>query len=367
VSGPLPLPRSLNPDLPEALERVILKALARDPRDRYQKAEDLVAALKRAIPEAPTVTSEPEPRVAPGPKPIYRIPSPTLGAPPGRGAISPSAPKRRVPGWTWALAILLLGLMVAGGAFLANRTRSPLESAAALIAPHPPVSALPSTTATLTKASALTSSPTDTIARDPSTYDDFDNPAFDGKLDPSLWNATITSPGFAEQRGGVLVVSLPPGAGREELVLATANLRSDEFGSVESRIRLSSEYTGQRGDMGLSLMTSAKDDETLLFSCFIYRDTRPRLGCEAWGRGSVEYSTERMTTLSDYWHTVRIEVDPEIRVTFYLDGQEMGSYRPPDAEELKGNVFSFRLGIWAPDADGITANFDDVRIGNLKE
>jgi serine/threonine-protein kinase len=44
VSGPLPLPRSLNPELPEAVERVILKALARNPDDRYQTAEDLVAA-----------------------------------------------------------------------------------------------------------------------------------------------------------------------------------------------------------------------------------------------------------------------------------------------------------------------------------
>jgi basic membrane protein A len=138
TSAPLPLPRSVNPDLPEAVERVILKALARNPDDRYQTAEDLVAALKRAIPETPMVTSKPEPRVTPRPKPIHRGASPTLVAPPG-GAIAPSAPKRRIPGWAWASAVLLLGLMAAGGMFLASRIKTRLESAAALIPPHPTI------------------------------------------------------------------------------------------------------------------------------------------------------------------------------------------------------------------------------------
>ena len=139
TSAPLPLPRSVNPDLPEAVERVILKALARNPDDRYQTAEDLVAALKRAIPETPMVTSKPEPRVTPRPKPIHRGASPTLVAPPAGGAIAPSAPTRRIPGWAWASAVLLLGLMAAGGMFLASRIKTRLESAAALIPPHPTI------------------------------------------------------------------------------------------------------------------------------------------------------------------------------------------------------------------------------------
>jgi basic membrane protein A len=143
TSAPLPLPRSVNPDLPEAVERVILKTLARNPDDRYQTAEDLVAALKRAIPETPTVTSKPEPRLKP--KPIHRVATPTLVAPPAGGAIAPSAPKRRIPGWAWASAVLLLGLMAAGGMFLASRIKTPLESAAALIPPHPTASVLPPT------------------------------------------------------------------------------------------------------------------------------------------------------------------------------------------------------------------------------
>ncbi|MBM3120794.1 MAG: hypothetical protein FJZ97_01250 [Chloroflexi bacterium] len=166
----------------------------------------------------------------------------------------------------------------------------------------------------------------------------------------------------------MLVLSLAPKGGEEKIVRATATLRPDQFGFVEWRMRLGSEYTGQHGDMGLSLTTSDKSSQPLLFSCFVYRDVRPRVGCEVWGRGSsgAEYATARTTTLSGYWHTLRIEISPEIRATFFVDGQEVGSYMPPDAEGLKGKLLSLRLSIYNPEEEGIMANFDDVRIGNLE-
>ena len=45
----LPLPRTRNPELPEAIERVLLKALAKDPADRYQRASDFGEALIAAV------------------------------------------------------------------------------------------------------------------------------------------------------------------------------------------------------------------------------------------------------------------------------------------------------------------------------
>jgi tetratricopeptide (TPR) repeat protein/TolB-like protein len=43
--APVP-PRARRADLPEALQRVVLKAIARDPTERYQTAEDFLAALR---------------------------------------------------------------------------------------------------------------------------------------------------------------------------------------------------------------------------------------------------------------------------------------------------------------------------------
>lgn len=49
INAPLPLPSQVKPDLPEAFENVILKALAKRPDDRFQKVFDLVAALDAAV------------------------------------------------------------------------------------------------------------------------------------------------------------------------------------------------------------------------------------------------------------------------------------------------------------------------------
>lgn len=52
IYSPLPLPRMINPNVPEPVERVLLKALAKDRLDRYETVEDLVKAFKRAWIEA---------------------------------------------------------------------------------------------------------------------------------------------------------------------------------------------------------------------------------------------------------------------------------------------------------------------------
>ncbi len=54
IQAPLTPPRTLRHDLPPALERIILKAMAKDPAQRYQCAADMAAALEQSLAEAPT-------------------------------------------------------------------------------------------------------------------------------------------------------------------------------------------------------------------------------------------------------------------------------------------------------------------------
>jgi hypothetical protein len=54
ISDPLPLPRLIQPEIPEALEHVILKALAKEPEDRFATAGDMVRALQEVAHRAPT-------------------------------------------------------------------------------------------------------------------------------------------------------------------------------------------------------------------------------------------------------------------------------------------------------------------------
>lgn len=52
INDPLPLPRTLNPAIPESFERVVMKALAKHADDRYQSAAAMQEALTSAASEA---------------------------------------------------------------------------------------------------------------------------------------------------------------------------------------------------------------------------------------------------------------------------------------------------------------------------
>jgi serine/threonine protein kinase len=52
LNNPLPLPRQIEPSIPEPFERIVLKALAKSPESRYQSAEAMVQALHNAADEA---------------------------------------------------------------------------------------------------------------------------------------------------------------------------------------------------------------------------------------------------------------------------------------------------------------------------
>ena len=48
MTEPVPIPRAINPDIPEPVERVVLKSLAKDPGDRFQSAAEMVERLTEA-------------------------------------------------------------------------------------------------------------------------------------------------------------------------------------------------------------------------------------------------------------------------------------------------------------------------------
>jgi hypothetical protein len=59
VHTPPPSPRTLRPDLPPALETIILQAVEKDPARRFQNAQALADALKAALPAAERVAAPP--------------------------------------------------------------------------------------------------------------------------------------------------------------------------------------------------------------------------------------------------------------------------------------------------------------------
>ncbi|HDQ72935.1 MAG TPA: hypothetical protein ENN19_12690 [Chloroflexi bacterium] len=129
VHDPLPLPRSFCPDIPEMVERVILKSLAKSPDERFQTAPQMVQALECAVkgedlpmdvdlPAAPAVTRKFETLessdeqmgtelLSAQPEPVPHAPTESLPASPV--APQTAAGKRSLP-WLY-IAGGLLGLL----------------------------------------------------------------------------------------------------------------------------------------------------------------------------------------------------------------------------------------------------------------
>ena len=128
-------PSELRPEVPHDLDSVVLRALAKEPGERYQSAEEMDADLARVAEgmpvdpqteEAATAVLSGSGLMAAAPTSVITRPQPegpVRPAPPGR---TPPAgyygyegpPRRRRPIWPWVLSILLL-VAAAGAAWFA--------------------------------------------------------------------------------------------------------------------------------------------------------------------------------------------------------------------------------------------------------
>jgi eukaryotic-like serine/threonine-protein kinase len=124
-------PSELRPEVPHDLDSVVLRALAKDPADRYQSAEEMDADLQRVLEGLP-VDPETETAatavlsgagvLAAAPTSVMTRPGTAVPARPAPPGSTPPAgyygyegpPRRRRPVWPWVLSVLLL--IAAGGA-----------------------------------------------------------------------------------------------------------------------------------------------------------------------------------------------------------------------------------------------------------
>jgi hypothetical protein len=175
ITDPLPLPCSLNPEIPDAVQRVILKALSKNPDDRFATACDMADALDTAVAAAPVPAPGADVLafdVPPGAEPLPGVPTmsdvketaPEALAAPLSVSVLPlqadktvTAPAKRRPPWVIAGAVagvIVLALMAVWIVVNMGNARDAAET--------PAVAA--TATATATERAATLTSPTVTFA-----------------------------------------------------------------------------------------------------------------------------------------------------------------------------------------------------------
>jgi len=147
ANEPLPLPSTVKPGVAPAIERVILKALAKSPDDRFATAADFLAAWKQALREAEgSAEYAPAPAtamasLATAAQQTAPIPA-SSAASPAAQAVRPASRPALSPGLIGLLMVGLVGIcvLVAVGGFFATRGLIPLTSQET---PSPSVMATP--------------------------------------------------------------------------------------------------------------------------------------------------------------------------------------------------------------------------------
>jgi beta-lactam-binding protein with PASTA domain/predicted Ser/Thr protein kinase len=131
-------PSTRRPDLPREIDLVVMRALAKDPNERYQSAEEMEADLARVARGASvsTVTEESATQIMTAPTVPLGATAATMVTPRRGSAIPPpppvyydlDEPMRRRPVWPWIAALLFVVGAGVGGWFLYQQISDKLAS-----------------------------------------------------------------------------------------------------------------------------------------------------------------------------------------------------------------------------------------------
>jgi outer membrane protein assembly factor BamD (BamD/ComL family) len=279
-------------------------------------------------------------------------------------ALARPAPWRQLPRWATAavgggvlvvlavLALLLSGAL-GGGTPIATNTPSP------------------------TRTSRPTPKPTATMDADPTVYDNFNNPAYDGILNTYLWTQeSVGDPGgWAYQANGVLAMPVnSPGGGE-----AACGVGADQYHGLnldrpyffEAKLKLDTPQSNN-SLTGMGVLLANYGD----VSCAIRASQPSRLSCEVLDMnypGEVIDLVYTPTSLGQ-WYRIRMQLNPLTKVlTVYVDGRQIFAQALPQPEapaktlsDITVSTVHFDATMVSEWADTATGYVDDVRIGPVE-
>ncbi len=361
IQDPLPPPVELNPSLPEMVELVILKALAKRPQDRYQTAGEMVHALQVAIQES-AITQTATPKVYVPPPSIYKTLAPTLmpdadetllHATPNQKLNEASgvstAVRPKVPAAAWALVaigvVVLVGLVAVGG-FMLLRPGFASNSA-------PTAASLQTATSPILHLALFD--------------DQFDNRRYDGSIDTTKWKVIGKNPTDTAshiQSNGVLTSTMHAVENRDLEIHAIPEWKFDEINYAEWELKVDKEVRGDFAGLSVGLVT--QNDDRLVCD-FKMQVSDTALRCVLWNPKTNSYFTEiplgNIPLELARWYTFRVEVMPTpAGFRFFLDNQPLGEFAIKGTAPWKGKLVHIFANIGGTDTLDTTSGQIDYAI-----
>ncbi len=162
VNDPLPMPRSIKPGIPEGIERIILKSMAKSPDDRFQTVDDMLKHLNDM--ETATLLAVPAASMAGG---VAASASTISASAASAGATAPGVTKvashpaadtapaaaarpalAGIPMWAVVVGVVTLIAVLGGGALFMSGAfgRAPTQTPPATVTERPADTAIPTAT-----------------------------------------------------------------------------------------------------------------------------------------------------------------------------------------------------------------------------
>ena len=352
-----PSPRALNPSIPEALEQVILKALAKSPAERYQTAAALGGAVAAAIPErakptAPTVEHHATPPVStPVIDPIAEANTRAapMVTPVNPAIVASEAPTVVVRSVSSRAPLAVIGVAAAvilaiGGylAFGRGGGAGPVVT--------PPPSPPPPPAPPVVETPKPSPPPPAPVA-----FDDF---AGDGAFDAARWTPVYGAKKTTlEKRDGALHIVT-----REQFKGVNAPTPTPGMpAQFTARVRLAA--TADAASVGITLSRFAEGalQPNWWATCF--------LGTQAGATQATPTCTDiayqkfpaASPVAFDSWHELALAPDASAKkVRFGVDGHAIGELPlPADADDPKSRWFVSLIG-WSQNGQPVEGDFDDV-------
>jgi len=368
ATDPLPRPKGFIHDLPDSVERILLKALSKGADDRYQQMSEFSSALdgliKQYVPDkGAALVGQSKPSTSQESHSLVKSSSQQ----------SPSLWKR----WAFVvIPILIFGI----GWFFSREYFSP-TSIAAEISPDqlteaPSINQLDAPTAAPSQTSPPShetqlTTPTTTSKDTILLQDDFDNVSFQGSFDRSLWhlNGEIDPTWMHfKQDNGVLVGTLNPIENLDFEIHSKDKWYIENINYAEWKIKIGNHVRGEWASLAVGFEASSG----VRFNCDIMVHTDvPEMQCFIWNRkfnqSSINIYVPTTNLQNNEWATIRLEyTDDPIGFNLYIN-QQMIRHIPIPKADLENQKINLRQSLGATKTNNPLIGYIDYVIVTGKD